>query len=217
VQIHGHLGLGFRRTYNSEDSTLLTLPGSIGAGWTLNVSEAGDMVGDGHGPDGLYVPPAEKFFSPLSVTLIDQDGTRHVFQPRALSSPITIGSLSSTSPLATLTPTTFTAANNHALCVYETFSAPAGVHMSLWRYLDVPVSGACPARGIPRSPARLPTCVAQKPASGFTSGFGKRYVSSGRRTGQGVRATSLDDCDLNRVVWSAQWLADTVNTMRCLG
>ncbi|MBV9100382.1 MAG: hypothetical protein JO198_04980 [Candidatus Dormibacteraeota bacterium] len=143
MQIHGHLGLGLTRTYNSEDTTLLNLPGSFGAGWTFNVSEAGDLVGDGHGVDQLFVPTLEGLNNPLSVTLIDQDGTRHVFQPNGLN---VSGLVDVTVPLsdarAALNPVTLvrTGSYDHT-CVDETFKSPAGVHMSLWRYVEA--TGSC--------------------------------------------------------------------------
>jgi hypothetical protein len=32
IQAHGHLAYGLDRTYNSQDTTLLSFPGSFGAG-----------------------------------------------------------------------------------------------------------------------------------------------------------------------------------------
>jgi RHS repeat-associated protein len=143
MQIHGHLGLGLTRTYNSEDTTLLNLPGGIGAGWTFNVSEAGDLVGDGHGVDQLYVPSLEALTNPLSVTLIDQDGTRHVFEPNGLN---VSGLVDVTVPLtdarAPLNPVVLSRGGSYDhTCIDETFKSPAGVHMSLWRYVEA--KGSC--------------------------------------------------------------------------
>lgn len=148
VQLHGHLALGLRRTYNSEDTTAVTLPGSLGKGWTFNISEAGDLGDAGAGPDGLSVPPVR---SPLDavltappVTLIDQDGTRHTFTPYGISTPIDVTSVTSapadlaavvkdvTSVLSIDSSSGYT-----HLCVDQTYTAPAGVHLGLWRFVEV--------------------------------------------------------------------------------
>ena len=144
VQIHGHLGLGLRRTYNSEDTSLLNLPGSSGKGWTFNISEAGDLAGDGVRADGLYVPTLESLLSPLAVTLIDQDGTRHAFQPKGIGTVVDVTALqtaASPGARAALIPKVLQLDTGYVrLCVDQTFSAPPGVHLGLWRYVET--SGA---------------------------------------------------------------------------
>ena len=143
IQAHGHLGLGLTRTYNSQDTTLLTLPGTLGKGWTFNISEAGDLGGNGTGTDGLYVPTVESLLNPLAVTLIDQDGTHHIFQSKGLGASLDITNLSRSVSRGSLVPDVLSLGSNYTrLCVDQTFTAPAGVHLSLWRYLETKAS-AC--------------------------------------------------------------------------
>jgi RHS repeat-associated protein len=142
VQAHGHLAYVLRRTYNSQDTTLLSFPGSFGAGWNLNIAQTGDLAGLGVGSTGLFVPPLSSVLNPLAVTLIDDDGTRHVFQFRGLNASIDITGLLGQllgNPLSELVPNVLsldTSRFNH-LCVDQTFSAPAGVHLGLYRYIEV--------------------------------------------------------------------------------
>jgi RHS repeat-associated protein/uncharacterized repeat protein (TIGR01451 family) len=163
VQGHGHLSYVLRRTYNSQDSTAVNLPGSLGAGWTLNIGQADDLVGDGVGADALYVPPAETVATPLAVTLIDRDGTRHVFQakgfPPGFSSMIDVTALQGlTNPgaVGALIPKVLQVLQNgHRLCVDQTYSAPPGVHIGLWRYLDVTTTSSSCAPAAGTTPAVL--------------------------------------------------------------
>jgi RHS repeat-associated protein len=142
IQAHGHLAYVLARTYNSQDTTLLSFPGSFGAGWNLNVAQTGDLAGLGAGATGLYVPPLSSVLNPLAVTLIDADGTRHVFQFKGLNATIDLTGLLGgllDNPLGELVPSVLsldTSKFNH-LCVDETFSAPAGVHVGLYRYIEV--------------------------------------------------------------------------------
>ena len=142
VQAHGHLAYGLDRTYNSQDTTLLSFPGSFGAGWSLDIAQTGDLAGLGVGATGLYVPPLSSVLDPLAVTLIEPTGTRDVFQFKGLNATIDLTGLlgsGSTSPLADLVPAALsldTSKFNH-LCVDETFSAPPGVHLGLYRYIEV--------------------------------------------------------------------------------
>jgi len=144
VQAHGRLGYVLRRTYNSEDTTLATLPGSFGAGWQLNIGQADDLASDGVTTAGLSVPSAEAVANPLAVTLIDRDGTRHVFSWKGA----TVGPIDVTNPLsgprAAIVPNVLKldATKYTHLCAEQTYSAPAGVHISLWRYIEVS-SGSC--------------------------------------------------------------------------
>jgi RHS repeat-associated protein/uncharacterized repeat protein (TIGR01451 family) len=151
IQAHGRLAYVIRRTYNSQDATLLSLPGSIGAGWVFNVDQADDLVGDGVGATSLYVPPVESILNPGSVTLIDRDGTRHVFLPRGISNILNVLSATGaavTGDLTELVPRVLAidASKYTNICVDETYQAPAGVHLSLWRYFEVnslQTSGPC--------------------------------------------------------------------------
>jgi RHS repeat-associated protein len=166
IQAHGRLAFVLRRTYNSLDTAVATLPGTIGSGWQLNVSQSDDVLGDAVGASSLYVPSVSTAITPQAITLVDRDGTRHVFQPNGLATPIDAVSLNVqgaqvsdiTGALATLAPQDLTlvgqsapAAYDH-MCVDETFTAPAGVHLGLWRYIAVkagsttcaPASGTTP-------------------------------------------------------------------------
>jgi RHS repeat-associated protein len=160
VQAHGRLALVLRRTYNSGDTAIATLPGTLGSGWQFNVSETEDVLGDATGAGGLSLSNTAAFVaSPFAVVLIDRDGTRHAYQPNALTAAIDIQSLVNsnpvsdlppTSPLKTLSPLTLalhvpvseedfytpTYSYDH-LCVDQTFTPPPGVHMSMWRYIAV--------------------------------------------------------------------------------
>jgi RHS repeat-associated protein/uncharacterized repeat protein (TIGR01451 family) len=169
IQAHGRLAFDLRRTYNSQDTTLLTFPGSrtFGAGWIMNVNQVNDALGDGIGTGGLYVPSLESLANPLAVTFIDADGTRHTFQPRGISAPVDVLSLTNAPPLGhlqvdvggalmALKPRVLTldqsaqgfATYDH-ICVDQTFASPPGVHLSLWRYIAVKAAGS----GTPCTPA----------------------------------------------------------------
>ena len=169
VQAHGRLGFVVRRTYNSEDTAIANLPGSFGYGWQLNVSQTDGVLGDSVGASALYVPGSLTATNPLAVTLIDRDGTRHVFQPNALSTPIDVmsascsifgGSCTSPAPdsgasgvLGDVSPVSLGAALTASanttydhICVDETFTPPPGVHLGLWRYIltqNSTIGGAC--------------------------------------------------------------------------
>jgi RHS repeat-associated protein len=155
IQAHGRLAFVLRRTYNSADTAVATLPGTLGSGWQFNVSESDDIVGDSVGASGLYLPNVSTVVgSPFAVTLVDRDGTRHVYQPNGLSVILDVQSLSGAtvaqdvaSGLGTLYPLNISLAQssssyhpaypyNH-ICVDQTYTPPAGVHMWLWRYIAV--------------------------------------------------------------------------------
>jgi RHS repeat-associated protein len=148
---HGHLGFVLRRTYNSEDTTLASLPGSLGRGWIFNVAQADDLATAGVTSTGLYVPSGEQVASPLAVTMIDRDGTRLVFTPRATSTGSSvINALPTqglTGSLATLIPKVLSAASGDIVCVDQTYNSPAGVHLALWRYIQVPGSSCTGSAG----------------------------------------------------------------------
>ena len=147
VQGHGKLAFVLRRTYNSEDNTIATLPASMGAGWQLNVGATDDLAAGGVTGTELTVPSvqsiADAVTTPLSVTLVDRDGTHHVFTPQLLSTQInangTTGVLGALAPRSLAVPTT-TVGGQPAytnLCVDTVYSAPAGVHLALWRYIAI--------------------------------------------------------------------------------
>lgn len=145
---HGRLGFVIRRTYNSQDTGVLSLPGSWGAGWQLNVAAADGLADGGLTPVGLVVPATTSVLNPAAVTLIDRDGSRHTF---------TLSSLQLNTPVLDVTsPTGLTAAigplmlsldssNYNHLCADMVYQAPPGVHLGLWRYIEVnsSASNAC--------------------------------------------------------------------------
>ncbi|MBV8527332.1 MAG: RHS repeat protein, partial [Candidatus Dormibacteraeota bacterium] len=161
VQGHGRFAYVLRRTYNSQDTgNLLTalppavysLPDAapIGAGWRLNVDELGDGIVDGAVADGILVPPLSGLANAaLDVTLVDEDGTHHVFTPNGLAAngiPILGNNITPASDLLDLVPQALLrATSSDNICVDETFNSPAGVHLALWRYLEVtPASSSTP-------------------------------------------------------------------------
>jgi RHS repeat-associated protein/uncharacterized repeat protein (TIGR01451 family) len=146
VQAHGHLAYILRRTYNSQAlSAFQGTPGSFGAGWSLNVAQGDAVAGAGVTSSGLYVPPGESVANPMAVTLVDGSGARLTFAPHAIAAgPLDI-TTSPTGILATLVPQVLhlDTANYTHLCVDQTFSPPPGIHLSLWRYVEV--NGSCGA------------------------------------------------------------------------
>jgi RHS repeat-associated protein len=142
VQAHGRLSYVMRRTYNSQANTAAALPGSIGEGWILNVGQADDLAGLGATADGLYVPSATDLVmeaaNPLGVTYVDRDGTRHVFQPRLIPA-VSVSGLAG--PQLILRPAVLPSAapdtGYDSVQVDQVFDPPPGVHLGLWRYVEV--------------------------------------------------------------------------------
>jgi RHS repeat-associated protein/fimbrial isopeptide formation D2 family protein len=139
VQAHGRLAYVLRRTYNSQDNPALTLPGSIGAGWSLNVGQADGLAGDGLMATGLYIPSTadvvQQVANPLAVTYVDRDGTRHLFTPRAIP-VVSVSGL--TGAQAVLAPLALPASPpGTEVRVDQVFDPPPGVHVGLWRYIEV--------------------------------------------------------------------------------
>ena len=151
VQAHGRWAYVLKRTYNSEDganglpsNSALNIADAvpIGVGWRLNLIETNGGISDGITPDGLAIPPAESFFDAYAVTLVDEDGTRHVFTPNSLNGPGVSVPLPPGN-MALLPQVLGTTPGFNAVCIDETFDSPAGVHMSMWRYIEV--AGSCTA------------------------------------------------------------------------
>ena len=155
LQGHGRMGYVTRRTYNSHFANDDTLPGSMGAGWTLNVGGVEGGYGDFVGTV-LDLPVNTPFTSTTSpVYLTDRDGTRHKFTARSTSpAPIlktTINGAPFTEVAATLGPlvpqrlraglddmrTTY-----NSLCIDRSYTAPPGVELALWRYVAVNNGGS---------------------------------------------------------------------------
>jgi len=152
VQAHGRLAYVLRRTYNSQTPAPVVTPaGSVGARWSLNLGEeAGDFTSVGLTGDGLEIPdPAS--LAPGAVTLVDRDGTRHTFTPKtlpgglALSSPLMAAGQSPGS-VAAVARRALTGQPGLLVCVTQTYTAPAGVHLGLYRFVQLGAGvSACPA------------------------------------------------------------------------
>lgn len=157
---HGVLGFGVTRVYNTEDTQAQTLPLAIGAGWVTTIGQQ-QLAAGGVTADGLIVPSQNTAGVNTPVTLVDGTGTRLVFLPRVLAQPVDITAIAAasapTSPLGALKPLVLqldTAHYDH-LCVDSAYDAPAGVHLGLWRYVELqaasssapctPAAGTTPA------------------------------------------------------------------------
>jgi RHS repeat-associated protein len=143
-QLHGHLKLGTSRTYNSE---ITAHPGGevTGLGWTTAWVNAGDTVGG----VALRVAADEHVGDGQIITLIDDTGARVAFQPQYLTTPVDVTGLgASTGPLGPLVPTSLTVGTGYnRLCVDTSYASEAGVHASMWRYLESQ-NGACSGTGM---------------------------------------------------------------------
>jgi RHS repeat-associated protein len=143
VQGHGRIGYVLRRTYNSEDTTLIAGPASVGLGWQLNIAQTDDLATGGASPLGLSVPSLLSLLNPLAVTLVDRDGTRQMFTwngykgalvspPATAASPALLGDLKS---LAAAPPAQV--ALVATLCLGTGYVPPPGVDMDMWSYVGV--------------------------------------------------------------------------------
>ena len=149
VNARGGFAYVIRRSYNSQETDALTLPGSFGAGWQLNIGQADDLAGAGATTSGLSVPTAESLAAPLAVTMVDRDGTRHVFTYRSLSvnihAPVDVSTLTLGTAAHLLRPinpsllpgTGSGASGFPTVCVDAMYQPPPGVHVALWRYVGV--------------------------------------------------------------------------------
>lgn len=142
VQAHGHLAYVVRRTYNSQDATIETLPGSFGRGWQLNLGDTGDLAATGITGAAIMAPSVQSALTtvqdPLGVTMVDRDGTRHVFTPATGLPAISVITGLPTA-LSNLTPVTHPNPDPGYtdICVDTSYVAPPGVHLGLWRYIEV--------------------------------------------------------------------------------
>jgi RHS repeat-associated protein len=149
IQGRGHLAQVTRRAYNSQDTTLETLPGSIGKGWQLNLGMSDALADTGVTGTALRIPTvadaAALVTGPLGITLVDRDGTRHTFTPRLLSLSGATGAFTGTAlslatlptALGTVTPQALSVPTGRVGCVDVAYDPPAGVHLALWRYVAV--------------------------------------------------------------------------------
>lgn len=149
VQARGRLAYVQRRTYNSQAAALLGASPDIGAGWTLNLGHVDTVAGLGAVGRTLVVPrgdePGSAALALLAVGLVDRDGTRHTFTPKAGLPPVDVAALPATR-LAPLTPKALQLPAGYArLCVDVAYQAPAGVHLGLWRYVATKASSCAAA------------------------------------------------------------------------
>ncbi|MGH9153337.1 MAG: RHS repeat-associated core domain-containing protein [Acidimicrobiales bacterium] len=222
VQAHGRLDYTLGRTYNSADTTLVTLPNTFGAGWTLNIAQTGDLAGLGFSSGGIYVPSVEALLgtalNPLGVTFVDRDGTRHVFQTKALSATLPVlGVVAGEAPplvsgaLATLVPNALSldVASFTNLCIDQTFTSPAGVHIGLSRYIAVrALAGASnPCEPTARDPQTDPVIV------GFVAERPDRLRYEFSASGQLLDMVDPNGVDL-RYTYDAQDRISTIHEPR---
>jgi RHS repeat-associated protein len=138
MKLHGGLSFGLSRTYNSEDKDLAGLTEPVGNGWIVSFVDAGSQPGG----VGLIVPPIESYANPTPITMVDGTGTRYVYTLAALSAVINVGSLSTTGPLATAIPNNLPKTTGYnQRCIDEEYNVPAGLHVSMWRYVET--TGTC--------------------------------------------------------------------------
>lgn len=152
IQGRGRVAFGLRRTYNSQNARVVPLPGSMAANWQLNFGEVADA---GISPSGLVIPPLTTLSKTLPVTLIDRDGTRHVFSARTTTTPVQVLRTDTTvtpnvlvpaaTDLGAMVPEVLGAAVDlskfNSVCVDVAYAPPAGVHLGLWRYLALNNTG----------------------------------------------------------------------------
>ena len=151
----------------------------LGLAEDLNAVGGGALSGG-----ALAVPPAGAGSSPTAVVLVDRDGTRHTFTPKPVPVAAQVPDLAITidpsgvaqvvencdppkpcDPIAhpdRLTPASLIKAllatsavtTPSSVCADYAYTAPAGVHAGLFRYVAVPTNGAgCgadPGTGRPR-------------------------------------------------------------------
>ena len=138
MQLHGGLTFDLSRTYNSEDTDLAGLPDPVGNGWILNFVDVGTQPGG----IALLTPSITSYANKTPATMVDTTGARYVFQPAVLSSVINVGSLSQTGVLGTAIPNNLPKTSGYnQRCIDELFTPPAGLHTSLWRYVET--TGTC--------------------------------------------------------------------------
>jgi len=164
VQAHGRFSYVMRRTYNSQDlNQIVPLPGRFGKGWTINIGQTDELAAGGVTATGLRLPTVDDLLALAAVTLVDRDGTRHVFRPKQLPNPL---EAATQAPLGTFVPKALTldAANYTRICIDQAFSAPPGVKLSLWRYIQVySTSTATPCAPDPGKHATVLGFAAMRP------------------------------------------------------
>jgi len=139
MQLHGNLSLGIVRAFNSE-ATLQPAAEPVGLGWITSFVSAGDDLGG----VALRVPSGEHVSGGAAITVITDSGAQDVFEPTTLASAIDVTTLGTTTgPLGPLVPTTLALGTGYnQLCVDNVYTPEAGVHASMWRYVESS-TGAC--------------------------------------------------------------------------
>src|SRR5438094_767595 len=108
----------------------------------FNVGETDDLAAAGVTGTGLDLPSgqtvAQAIASPLSVRLIDRDGTRHVFTPVTGLPGLSV-SIGLPSAAGALSPKSLSlpVGGYTDICLDVPYQAPAGVHVALWRYIAI--------------------------------------------------------------------------------
>ncbi|HEV7680339.1 MAG TPA: LamG-like jellyroll fold domain-containing protein [Candidatus Dormibacteraeota bacterium] len=158
IPLHGQLSLSIRRTFNSLDTGDGEPASLLGRGWISTFDRVGS--GSTQDPYALSIPAspaataagAESPAAPYPITMIDTSGNRQVFSMTTLPTPIDVTALAGTTgPLATLVPRVLTRDTGFGrLCVDAVATSPAGLHLDMWRYLEVPSTTSCsPTGGTP--------------------------------------------------------------------
>jgi titin len=168
LHLHGNLSLGIVRAYNSEATAQ---PGGepVGTGWITSFVAAGDSLGG----VALRIAADEHVGAGEAITLITDSGARVAFAPAALAAPIDVTGLGATTgPLGPLVPTTLGLGSGYTrLCVDTVYTSEAGVHASMWRYVESSTGGCT---GLTASNAKVLGYVTMT-----TDGVRREYDASG--------------------------------------
>ncbi len=143
MQLHQGLAFDLRRTYNSQETGLSTglnagVVEPFGAGWIPSFVDVGTATNGIQ----LLTPSFQAYANATPITMIEGSGTRDVFTPRTLTNVVDVDGLSSSGVLSTLRPVNLArGAGFNRTCVDESLTAPAGVHVSMWRYVETSAAG----------------------------------------------------------------------------
>ena len=137
MQLHGQLGFALTRTFNSQNSETSSVASPFGPGWAFSFTSGGsDTAGM-----AILAPSYESLGTTTPIVLVDTSGARYLFTPSALSSVIDVDGLTSGSPLATAIPAQLLLDSGfNRRCIDESYQAPAGIHVSMWRYIETSAS-----------------------------------------------------------------------------
>ncbi len=138
IQSAGRLALGTVRTYNSLSAAGYQMPTGFAKGWSLNAMDSSLGV-----PAGLSFATTNSVTAPNPITMVDADGTRHVFGFKGLGAAVALPVPLDVPISVNGVVDTIKASAGFMLCVDQTFKAPAGVHLGLFRYVQVPTTDGC--------------------------------------------------------------------------